>query len=197
MLDMFGECPPSDQPPPVDLDLRARYRWCAPALMRKVPYGQVFDHLNVTPPDVELCCCYGGLQLALFGADTILSKHPLVRIDGHTVPCSYSSHHASNVRLADFTAVLRHYKLLDGFQAKVRRAVAEENYAHGSARYKKIQQAMTRPDVIRVAPEAVVELRQTSELLDAGLLVASARFRAWVAQQEATSAGAAAGGAAP
>jgi hypothetical protein len=55
----------------------------------------------------------GGIRSTLFGSTSLLTKFPLVYLDGRIKPMDDSSHWVDNARIADLTGVLFHYKFLD------------------------------------------------------------------------------------
>lgn len=70
----------------------------------------------------------GGIRRILFGEDCLLSKHPLFK----PTPGAYVGHpHVSaQLRVADMTAVLYHYKFCGGFVDREQRMLAENRIAH-------------------------------------------------------------------
>jgi hypothetical protein len=88
-------------------------------------------------------------------------------------------HGIRNARVADFSCVLYHYKLADGFRERVTQAAQEETYAQATFHYKKYHEALGRNPIIRVRHDNARELGSVNELIDNGFLVVSDEYRRW------------------
>ncbi|QYK41887.1 MAG: glycosyltransferase family 2 protein [Paracoccaceae bacterium] len=116
----------------------------------------------------------GGLRSEVFGETPFLSKHSLVRnvpgVDLMTHP-----HAASRVRLSDTTIALRHYKLAGPWRERDRRSVAAATWDHAEDARRLLA---ARDDDFRIAPARPLAWRGAGDLLERGILHASARARA-------------------
>lgn len=59
----------------------------------------------------------------------MLTEHPLIFVDGKASNIRRGLHGIKNIRVADLSSVLYHYKPIDSFRERVARAAREENYA--------------------------------------------------------------------
>lgn len=120
MVDVFGpELPDKKLPPvfePLPLDkLRARYPYfTADGLMaRPYIFGTPLHGNKVTNSHIP--CLYGGIRKMLFDTDDFLTKHPFFHYSDSVRPLVTSPHTICGARIANFSAVLLHYKLVDNF----------------------------------------------------------------------------------
>lgn len=179
MLDLFApgpvrspagdpEADPAVRYPLYDLDgllHRRDNHWLA---ANQVTFDQVVSHT-------------GGMRSRVFGLhDNVLTKHPLTRRGAGVRAYPLNAHFVENARIADVTAVLKHYMFTAGFfRAVVEKVERAQHYA-GSRKYKHIL------EVCRADPELTLEgpgmrrLDSVDQLLDDGFLVASQAFRRYV-----------------
>ena len=107
----------------------------------------------------------GGIRESIFGHRAFLTKYPLVFNDGKVRPMDGSSHRVGNARVADLTAVLMHYKLLDEhFHTQVDQAVQEEHRLQSSAVYKVYKETLDREPSVRVKLATAKELKSVNDL---------------------------------
>ncbi|HUO85480.1 MAG TPA: glycosyltransferase family 2 protein [Thermoanaerobaculia bacterium] len=117
---------------------------------------------------------WGGVRNAWFGSVILLTKHPLLFVSrGVRVR---SDHFIQNANVADFTAVLRHYKFVPGLREKVRSAIEEHNYAGDSIHYRLMDGALERVAELALTDPWCRRWRGATALLEEGLLVASGEF---------------------
>ncbi len=114
----------------------------------------------------------------------MLSKHPLVLFDGKIIPVDGTMHQASNVRVADFTCVLLHYKLLDRLYEQALRAVSEKNYPNRHEKYEKYVSALEQNPELQIKRETAREIKSVNDLVENQFLVVSADYMAWVDAEE-------------
>jgi hypothetical protein len=116
----------------------------------------------------------GGLRAEVFGEAPFLSKHSLVRnlpgLDLMTHP-----HAASRVAVADVTLALRHYKLAGPWRERDRTSVAAATWDHTEDARRLLVAA---DGGFCIAPPEPLDWRGAVDLLDRGVLYASARARA-------------------
>ncbi|MGF1447664.1 MAG: glycosyltransferase family 2 protein [Pikeienuella sp.] len=105
------------------LDIRAYHD-------RDHPIGHLTKGNQLTDPCVKVFS--GGIRRTLFGERCCLTKHPLFKLAPGVRPQGHP-HIALGLRLADFTALLRHYKFAGDFLERERDLVARQALAHGEA----------------------------------------------------------------
>jgi hypothetical protein len=132
---------------------------------------------RVTNPAIRFCV--GGIRKRAFGTDNWLTKHPLVFAD-RRLHITDSAHWVHNVRCADFSAVLRHYKFA-GDAHGTARGYAESHRFPFRQEYVSLADALERGPVALKAPTAR-PWRGAAALVDEGFLAASDQFRRWAAQ---------------
>jgi len=187
MLDMFPDEPLTGRVGGPEEPLKERHRFYdVSGLRRKRMKGSPSLRDNaLESEDVELF--RGGIRDTVFSSDPLLTKFPLVFLDGRTRPME-DSHRCGGARVADVTGVLLHYKFLDGyFQEHVAWAVREESYFQNSARYKMYQEALDRAPSLRLKLETARELRHVNDLLEEQFLAISEDYARWVDAEEEKS----------
>ncbi len=94
-------------------------------------------------------------------------------------------HWHGNVRVADFTCVLFHYKFLDEHLRKqAAQAVREEQYVKSSASYKKYLEALEKTPSLLIKGETAREIKSVDDLVENGFLVVSEEYMSWVDTEE-------------
>ncbi|MDV7141179.1 glycosyltransferase family 2 protein [Tropicimonas sp. TH_r6] len=93
----------------------------------EIPLHPLLHQNGLSDPDLRFL--YGGLRRTLFSEDCCLSKHVLFR-DGPEVTPLPNPHVTTGLHMADFTALLQHYKFSGGFLARERRRQAERRLSH-------------------------------------------------------------------
>ena len=116
---------------------------------------------------------FGGVRKRVFDEDCCLTKHPLIRVDGQTVP-GLHPHCAANVACADMTALIRHYKFAGDPVARDRDTLARGAIAHGEDR-KRLERFSDRPE-LTLWSDAARRFDGLDSLADQGFLVRSPAF---------------------
>jgi hypothetical protein len=122
----------------------------------------------------------GGLRREVFDETPFLSKHSLVRNQSGVNLMSHP-HCASDVRIADVTGLLRHYKLAGPYMDRDRKSVAARTWDHDEDRRRVARTSEGDSFAITVADPK--EFTGTKALLDQGFLYASERYRAFMASK--------------
>ncbi|WP_301458446.1 glycosyltransferase family 2 protein [Pseudorhodobacter sp.] len=151
-------------------------------VMQSVPY---FDreeigfswYLQSNHCDAPLQLKLGGLRREVFGEACFLSKHSLVKMSPE-VRLIPHPHCASNVRIADVTGLLRHYKLTGDYLARDRASVAAGTWDH--AEDARRLAAATGGDAFAIRPDAPQVYAGVGPLLDQGFVYASDRYRDFI-----------------
>lgn len=102
-----------------------------------------FMKTNETTND-DLKFMFGGVRKKFFSDMCCLTKHPLVFIDDVTWPNPHP-HTAAHVKVADFSALLKHYKFTNEPFARDLQTIREGTVMHGADKL--------RIDVVRNAPD--------------------------------------------
>src|SRR5262249_14692467 len=122
---------------------------------------------------------YGGVRKRVFGLDRIwLSKHALRYGDGKLRMDRV--HRVANAKIADFTAILRHYKFLSSFPEQVARAVVEKNYSNDSYEYRHYAETLKRNPSLTLVSENSQLYEGCEALVKQGYLYASPAYADFV-----------------
>ena len=132
-------------------------------------YPAVRRTLRVTNEAIRVH--YGGIQEQAFGANPLLTKTVLFR---PAAGARFSQEHwVTYATLADFSAVLLHYKFVGDFVGRMRDAVRRGNYWRRSLHQKKMLEAMERDPSLRLKRETSRRFESIDELAECGFLVVS------------------------
>ena len=185
MLDMFSDAPLSSRSNNPDEPLKTAYRFYDVSNMRRRSLKSLRNHrANVFDSD-DIDAFSGGIRESLFGHRPFLTKYPLVFDDSKTKPMNDGSHRVGDARVADFTGVLLHYKLLDEhFHAQVEQAVREEHRLQGSFVYKIYKETLDMEPTLQIKRDTARELHSVNNLLEDQLLVVSNDYVDWVNAEE-------------
>lgn len=124
--------------------------------------------------DERITFRFGGIRREVFGENTALTTHRMLRNDPG-IGIYTHAHCASNVRCADFTMLLRHYKFAGPFLARELAQVRRRVWRHG--------EDAQRVAVMQSCEDLVITGRDdrqfagTATLVEEGFLVCSDRFR--------------------
>jgi hypothetical protein len=178
MLDMFPEEPLSSRNSNQDEPLKERHRFYDISDLERMA---IKEHPRCPADNTygsdEIEAFRGGIRSTLFGAATLLTKHPLVVTDGEVRPIDPGPHWAGNARVADITCVLYHYKFLDGhFHKQTAQAVREEQHHKKSDSYKKYLRVLEETPSLLIRGETAREMKSVNDLVDNGFLVVSEEY---------------------
>lgn len=127
----------------------------------------------------------GGIRKTVFGFNTILTKHPLVFLDGQAKPVSPGTHWAGDVRVADLTCVLYHYKFLrERLHEVAARTVRGQQHRKNLGPYRKYLAVLEENPDLLMRRETSREFSGVDDLLEDWFLVASEKYLRWVAAEE-------------
>lgn len=122
----------------------------------------------------------GGIGDTVFGYQgSMLTKQVLVR-PGVLRVFPYNVHFVTRARIADVTAVLRHYKYTGRFVAGVAEEIERKQYYGGAEIYHYYRRALESDPDLSLHRSTAVEYAGADALLEDGFLVASERYRDWV-----------------
>ncbi len=119
---------------------------------------------------------FGGARSRVFGEHCCLTKHPLVKVKGDLEPAVHP-HCAVHSRVADFTALIRHYKFANDPVARDADTAARAAIPHGEDRAR-LRRFDHTPDLTLYAPVSR-RFEGLAPLQEAGFLVTSPRFEAY------------------
>lgn len=179
MLDMFSSEPLSNQNNSPDMSLDS-YKYYDISDITKTDY---FYKKNV--PNKEIKIYFGGIRRTLFGADSdklgvMLTKHPLIFLDQKIYPMYLGEHGVRNARIADFTCVLFHYKLVSNFYDRTVQAVEEESYYQNSAEYKRYLAVLGKNPSLEIRRETSQKINSVNDLIKNQFLIVSQDYLNWV-----------------
>ncbi len=180
MLDMFPDRALSSRVSQKDEPLKELYKFYDISSIKREDYRRRRGRRTNVVANGAIEIFKGGIREALFDASFMLTKHPLIFFDGEVEHRDHGLHSIRNARIADFSCVLYHYKLVDGFRERVAQAARQETYARATFQYKKCHEMLERnPGGVRIRQDAAQELGSVNELIDNGFLVVSDEYRRW------------------
>ncbi|MEQ6248534.1 glycosyltransferase family 2 protein [Sulfitobacter sp. HNIBRBA3233] len=182
MLEMFPDAPLSET---AHLDFAQsleRFRFYDTTTIDRFDYHSPdipFEALlrDNTVPSASLQFYFGGVRGRVFAEACCLTKHPLI-FNGPQVRPAPHPHLSQGVKLADFSAVIRHYKFAGNSAARDRAQAA--GLAHGEDRARLAVLEET-PDVSLYADSAA-RWTGIDALYEGGFLVRSDSFTRHIAQ---------------
>jgi hypothetical protein len=153
-------------------DWRCAHRFYDISAIVEQDYARFFGRLNaISEPRIKNL--WGGVRTR-FGVRNHLTKHPLL-FPGKGLRY-LSSHNVSGARLADFTAVLLHYKYVGGFLGYMRRIAEEGSFFSGSSEYRRYVELLESNPDLQLFSARSRELKAVDQLVGEGFLVASDRI---------------------
>ncbi len=182
MLDMFPEKPLSGKSGNVDEPLKELHRFYDLSDLKKTAV-HIKEHPRCPPDNTyasdEIATFSGGINLTIFGANRFLTKHPLVFLDDQVKP-GPGPHWHSNVRAADFTGVLLHYKFLgEHLRKQAAQAVREENRKQ-TRWYKKYHEVLENNANLSIKTDASKELKSINDLVGTHFVIVSRQYMRFV-----------------
>lgn len=138
-----------------------------------------FMRTNTTSND-DLKFMFGGVRKKIFGEMCCLTKHPLVFIDDTTWPNPHP-HTAAHVRVADFSAVLKHYKFTNDPFARDRQTLRDGIIIHGADK-QRLEVVGDNPDISFHSEDALC-WAGVEPLYDQGFLIRPPAFTQFLAAQ--------------
>jgi Glycosyl transferase family 2 len=185
MLDMFPDEGLSSRLGQKDEPLKELYRFYDLSNIERKDYAR--RRSNVIG-NHEIKRYKGGIRNTVFDAPFTLTKHPLVVFNSKLKHTHGGLHGIKNARIADFSCVLYHYKLVNGLREQVARAVSDERYSTYASWYKRYHEVLEREPSIRIRQDSARELGSVNELIDNGFLVVSDEYKRWADAEKNTSA---------
>ncbi|RYH01222.1 glycosyltransferase family 2 protein [Salipiger sp. IMCC34102] len=125
---------------------------------------------TVSNPQIHLK--FGGIRKELFGENCALTNHRMVK-NAPDIEIYSHPHCSSNIRCADFTLLLRHYKFAGNFAERERAQVAKKVWQHGEDRNRI---AVVQDSSFRFACKQAYRFRDASQLAEQNFLTCSKTF---------------------
>ncbi|MGF1472417.1 MAG: glycosyltransferase family 2 protein [Rubrobacteraceae bacterium] len=163
MLDMFPGEPISRQSVMADVSLKESHRFYDLSDTFSYNYQDAGEYRNAAS-NAEIEILQGGVQHRLFKIQPLLTKHPLVFFDEEVTPVDWSEHWAGGARVADFTGVLFHYKLL-GLHDLVQQEIKERRYVNRHGKYEKYFKVLEKSPSLLARNETSRELESVNDLI--------------------------------
>jgi hypothetical protein len=177
LLDMFPARGITEAP--VQTSWRREHRFYDLNCLERHAYDAYYKGANISStPSLEVF--YGGIRSSKFQVNAFLSKHPLLF---PSKGLHYeNAHNVRGARVADFTAVLLHYKYAGDFVKYAQRIVAEKSFWAGSAEYQAYLTALDREAGLNLHTADSNELGNVDELVAKGFLITSKALETWAVE---------------
>lgn len=120
---------------------------------------------------------FGGIRRKLFDANVCLTKHPITRISRHSNPCSHP-HCASNVKCADISVLIRHYKFAGDFRRRVEAELIGQQF--GCRDREQYMAGLQGTGNLQFRQPSSRRYSGTEDLLREGFLVTSPAYEKWI-----------------
>lgn len=122
----------------------------------------------------------GGIWETIFGyKGSKLTKQPLLRLDDHIKVFPYDPHFVADARIADVTAVFRHYKYTGRFIEHVGEELQRRQHYGGAEIFRHYQRVLSENPGLSLFRPTAQPWTAAEDLLPSGFLIASARYLAW------------------
>ena len=189
-LDMFSDgalSNPISKKDKKDEPLKELYRLYDISNISREDYSGRFDRKSNTIANDNIKIHNGGIRKTLFDGNPRLTKHPLIFVDGKVRHGDMGFHRIKNARIADFSCVLYHYKLVGGLREQLARDLQEGRYPRvllpGYTQYHDVLEQ--NPD-INIKQDTARELGSVDELIDNEFIVVSEEYRKWADRERGT-----------
>jgi hypothetical protein len=124
---------------------------------------------------------YDGVRFRKFGVDIWLTKHALFRMGDRLVPFHHAHIHR-NLRVANVSGVLYHYKFTPFFTRQVEVALRERQYCDNSSDYVYYSRKISSGERLVLEDGSSRRLKSVDELLEQGFLDAPENFAGYFDQ---------------
>lgn len=131
--------------------------------------------------DAEGHCMHtGGIRESCFGwAESMLTKQALLRYDGEMQLYPYDGHFVTGARIADVTAVFKHYKFIGSFYEHMREEIRRQEHYDNARIFKQYAKVLEENPQLRLAGPDARRYGRAEELLESGFLIASDDYLRW------------------
>ena len=176
MLDMFSDKSLDTLEKCGELDIKEEYRFYDFSDFKKKPLDGPF---NLSDKNLHMYQS-GGIRATVFGRITgSMTRYPLIFLSkDFNIQDIRIQKVLNGAKIADFTAVVLHYKFTKSILYQCVKAIEERNYAHDSRKYKQFYEVLVRNPKINLKQEAKNprEFNQVNELVDNDFLYVSEAF---------------------
>lgn len=182
-LEMISDEPLSEIQGRKEEDLRPLYPWYDVSDIRE-RRDKYYLAMNRLGGRTERHAMHtGGVRESGFGwSGSMLTKQALLRYRGEMDLFPFDGHFVTGARIADVTALFRHYKFVGCFFRHVREEVQREEHWGDAQIFKRYARVLREePDLRLTGPDARLYGR-AEDLLEDGFLIASEPFRRWVGE---------------
>lgn len=125
----------------------------------------------------------GGIWETVFGYHgSKLTKQPLLRPGRGMRVFPYDIHFVANARIADVTGVFRHYKYTGTFIAHVEEEIRRRQHYGKAEIFDHYKRVLGENPGLTLFRSTAREYGAAEDLLDSGFLIASDKYREWVAR---------------
>ncbi len=174
MLDMFSDRDLGDVGHGDAADLKTAFPWYELADIARGPIDN--KKLGNRIANSEIQWRFGGIRERHFGVKPMLTKYPLVKMVRAIRVVPNSAHTVKNARIADFSAVLLHYKFMDDFATRAENAVARGAYYDDSAEYRAYLMRLNSRANFSLKTEDSRYLAGVDQLVDEGFLDVTSEY---------------------
>ncbi|MBU0615648.1 MAG: glycosyltransferase family 2 protein [Nanoarchaeota archaeon] len=136
-------------------------------------FSKFYGHNAVSNKNIQFIL--GGIRKTIFkGGKFLLTKHPLIFIDDKIQPVSHP-HFVNNARLADFSAVLFHYKFVKGFKEKINMIINNRDVPNISE-YELYHKLFASDSKFEFKQDSSKRLNDDTQLIEEGFLITSDEY---------------------
>lgn len=147
---------------------------------RDIPFAALLADNKLTTDALKFK--FGGVRGKVFGEACCLTKHPLIFNGSDVVPAPHP-HVSQHVKVADFTAVIRHYKFAGDVAARDAASAVSGDLAHGEDTARRA--VMQVQSALTLYSDDAQEWRGIEPLYADGFLIESEPYRAFLQAQKA------------
>jgi hypothetical protein len=167
----------ANSPPEGEEDDLANHRFYDISALEKRPFRRSDKRLGsrTSRENAEIKLHYGGAWHSLLGIRPLRTKHSLF-FPSRGVEI-LDAHYIRGARVADFSAVLYHYKFIRGFRERARRAAAGPHSVTSGAYWNQLSERLDEAQGISLPPERATELKDVDQLVNQGFLMISNRYK--------------------
>ncbi len=160
-----------------DEDELANHRFYDISALEKRPFRRSDKRLGsrTSRANAEIEVHYGGAWRFLLGMRPLRTKHSLF-FPSRGVKV-IDAHYIRGARVADFSAVLYHYKFIRGFRERTRRAAAGPHAVSSAAYWNQLSERLDETQEISLPCDRATELKDVDQLVEQGFLVISNRYK--------------------
>jgi hypothetical protein len=185
ILDMFPEGPIGEPVDGQECDPRLMHPFYSLKGIKTINYKDVtnsfmglsYSNLDLPSSDWKFYC--DGIRFRKFGLQLWLTKHALFKVGGGLIPYHHAHLHW-NMKIANISSVLYHYKFPPHFAAQVATALRERQYCNNSSDYIRYGNTINSDQSIVFKDDSAKKLESVDELVDQSFLDVPDVFKSYV-----------------